>query len=464
MSTAEPLPGELLGAGSFATETLPGDAASLGRAAVRRISRRLLPLLGLGYGVAYIDRLNVSFAALQMNRQLHFSASIYGMGAGLFFLGYAVFEVPSNLLLLRFGARRWLARILFTWGLLAAGMLLVRTPREFYVMRSLLGMAEAGFFPGVIYYLSQWFPPEERARAVSGFYVAYPIGAAVMGGVAGAILRLDGRLGMAGWQWLFLLEGLPALVLGFVFLGQLPDGPADARWLPSPERAWLLDRLATERVAITRSTGGVRDGGWPALLREVRFWQMSVFFLFMLTAGYAYSLSAPAILAHLTGFSPGQVGYLVAGMSLVGAAAMIANARHSDRTGERYLHTAVPFLLMSVGYIAAGLSTAPWVAVPGLALSLIAYTATMGPQWAIPPTFLEGPAAARGIAAMNTVGMVGGFVGPYWMGVIRDHTGSYDRGLLCLAVLTAIAAGIMLEMRRAAARGSALATENQVGA
>jgi ACS family tartrate transporter-like MFS transporter len=384
-----------------------------------------------------------------MNRQLHFSASIYGLGAGLFFLGYSVFEVPSNILLLRFGARRWLARILLTWGALAAAMLLVKTPREFYAMRFLLGMAEAGFFPGVIYYLTQWFPAEERARAVSRFYVAFPLGAAVMGGVAGAILRLDGRLGLAGWQWLFLMEGLPAVVLGGVFLRLLPNGPHDAPWLSEEERAWLENRLSRERVATQTHTApaGDLDGGWPELVREPRFWQMSLFFLFMLTAGYAYTLSAPAILVRVTGWSAGEVGYLMAGFNLLAAAAMIANAHHSDRTGERYLHVAVPFLLMGAGFAACGLSLLPWVAVPALALSTIAYSSTMGPQWAIPPSFLKGKAAARGIAAMNTIGMLGGFLGPYWMGWMKDWTGSYARGVAGLSLLTVAAAAVMLRMR-----------------
>jgi ACS family tartrate transporter-like MFS transporter len=439
MSVIEPLP-----------DLLPAPGEAVGPRAIRKAGLHLLPLLGVGYGIAYVDRLNVSFAALQMNRQLHFSASIYGLGAGLFFLGYAACEVPSNLLLLRYGARRWLARILFTWGLLAAGMLLVKTPREFYLMRFLLGMAEAGFFPGVIYYLTQWFPSGEQARAVSRFYVAFPIGAAVMGAVAGAILRLDGRLGLAGWQWLFLVEGTPAVVLGFVFLRYLPDGPADAPWLTGDERTWLAECLAREHAATALGP----DGGWAALLREPRFWQMSLFFLLMLTSSYAYSLSAPAILVRITGWTAAEVGYATAAMSLLGALAMILNAQHSDRTGERYLHVAVPFLLMAAGYVAGGWTALPWLAVPGLALASIAFTSTMGPQWAIPPSFLQGRAAARGIAAMNTVGMLGGFLGPWWMGRMRDWTGSYARGLLSLALLSLLAAGIMLQMRRRPGRAA----------
>src|SRR5271157_4267486 len=215
------------------------DLAAIGKSAQRKASLRLIPVIGIGYGLAYIDRLNLSFASLQMNQDLHFSASVYGFGAGLFFIGYALCEVPSNLLLLRFGAKRWLARIMFTWGLLAASMMFVRTPLEFNVLRFLLGMAEAGFFPGVIYYLTLWFPARMRARAVSRFYIALPLSSVVMGSLAGWLLGLGGKLGLSGWQWLFLLEGLPPVLFSLVILKMLPDGPADAAWLTKEEKTWL---------------------------------------------------------------------------------------------------------------------------------------------------------------------------------------------------------------------------------
>ena len=256
---------------------------------------RLIPLIALGYGTAYMDRVNISFASLQMNRDLHFSATTYGFGAGLFFLSYAVCEVPSNLLLVRFGARRWLARIMLTWGVLAIAMMFVKTPLQFYVMRFLLGMAEAGFFPGVVFYLMQWFPPEARARAVSGFYISLPLSSVVMGSIAGALLNLQGRLGLAGWQWLFLVEGLPAIILSFVFLLHLPDTPADARWLKPTERQWLLDKIQSDAA----SGGHTHDVG-RALL-DPRVLQIGMLFLCMLGATYAYTFSAPAILQKLTG-------------------------------------------------------------------------------------------------------------------------------------------------------------------
>ena len=211
----------------------------LAESAQRKAALRLLPVIGVGYGLAFMDRINISFASLQMNKDLHFSASVYGFGAGLFFIGYALCEVPSNLLLLRFGARRWLARIMFTWGLLAAAMMFVRTPLEFNVLRFLLGMAEAGFYPGVIYYLTLWFPAQMRARAVSRFYISLPLSSVVMGSVAGWLLGLGGRLGLSGWQWLFLVEGLPTAAFSLVILKMLPDNPARAAWLTADEKAWL---------------------------------------------------------------------------------------------------------------------------------------------------------------------------------------------------------------------------------
>jgi MFS transporter, ACS family, tartrate transporter len=416
---------------------------TLGQRALRKASLRLLPLLGVAYGVAYIDRANVSFAALQMNQALHFSASIYGLGAGLFFLSYALFEVPSNLLLLRYGARRWLARILVSWGLLAMAMLLVRTPTQFYLMRFLLGAAEAGFFPGIIFYLTLWFPAQQRARSISHFYVAFPLASVVMGAVAGALLHLQGRLGLAGWQWLFLLEGLPAVVLGLVFLLRLPDSPATARWLTAEERAWILDRIQQEQQAIARGSAD----SWRVWAREPRFWVMVCFYFCVITATYSYNLSAPAILTQLTHLDPTRIGFLISAASLLGAVAMIANAYHSDRTRERSLHIALPFVLVALGYLLGGLTTQPILGVAALSLSVIAYAATLGIHWTIPSTFLSGRSAASGIATINSIGMLGAFAGPYAMGRARDLTGNYQRGLLLLSLPCLVVIALMLWLR-----------------
>ena len=291
--------------------------------AQRKAAIRLIPVIAIGYCLAYIDRVNISFASLQMNKDLHFSASVYAFGAGLFFIGYALCEVPSNLMLLRFGAKRWLARIMFTWGLLAMAMMFVNTPLEFNVLRFLLGMAEAGFFPGVIYYLTLWFPARMRARAVSRFYIALPLSSVVMGSLAGWLLGLGGKLGLSGWQWLFLLEGLPPVLFSFVILKMLPDSPAHAKWLTPEEKTWLGDQLRAESAGAHL---GHEAGVMQALLSP-KVWLIGLFFFCSLTTSYAYSFSAPAILQGVTGWSVTHVGYLVACFGFAGALAMLLERR-----------------------------------------------------------------------------------------------------------------------------------------
>ncbi len=435
------------------SSTLLAADQSLGRSAVRKASWRLLPLIALGYGMAYMDRVNISFASLQMNRDLHFSPVVYGLGAGLFFVSYAACEIPSNLLLLRFGARRWLARIMVTWGALAVAMMFVRTPVQFYVVRFFLGMAEAGFFPGVVFYLMQWFPPDMRARAVSRFYVSLPLSSVVMGLLAGALLNLQGRLGLAGWQWLFLVEGLPAIALGMVFLFCLPDTPADAAWLEAEEREWLLRQIREDAAA-----GGHTENVGRALLDPV-VWQLGLLSLCMLGCAYAYNFSAPAILMKLTGFSVTNVGFLVAAMNLAAAAGMILNAIHSDRARERYWHVTIPFLVITVGYFIGGTSTLPWLAVPALAAVVISHSALQGPLLSVLPIFLKGRSMAAGIAAINMIGMLGGFIGPYWMGVAREWTGGYQHGLLTLTIPSFAAAAMMLVVGRSSQRQRGAARE-----
>jgi ACS family tartrate transporter-like MFS transporter len=383
-----------------------------------------------------------------MNRDLHFSASVYGFGAGLFFIGYALCEVPSNLMLLRFGAKRWLARIMFTWGLLAAAMLFVRTPLEFNALRFVLGMAEAGFYPGVLYYLTLWFPARMRARAVSRFYIALPLSSVAMGSLAGWLLGLGGKLGLSGWQWLFLLEGLPAAAFSLVILKMLPDKPAKATWLTAEEKAWLDGQLKAdaEKAHLGHSAGVTQ-----ALL-EPKVWMIGAFFLCALTASYAYGFSQPAILQAATGWSVKSVGYMIACFGLAGALGMLLNSAHSDRRGERAWHCIVPCLVMAAGYLTASYAKQPWLVVASLAASFIAFTSMLGPANAVPMQFLAGRAAASGIAAMNTITMFSGFVGPNWMGMMKDHTGSYDAGLRGLAVPCLLAAGTMYALTRSLAR------------
>ena len=420
----------------------PADADAIARSAQRKAGLRLIPVIGIGYGLAYMDRINISFASLQMNRDLHFSASVYGFGAGLFFIGYALCEVPSNLLLLRFGAKRWLARIMFTWGLLATLMMFVRTPLEFNSVRFLLGMAEAGFFPGVIYYLMLWFPARMRARAVSRFYIALPLSSVVMGTLAGWLLGLNGKLGLAGWQWLFLVEGLPAALFSLVILKMLPDSPARAAWLTPEERAWLQSQLKADS---DRAHLGHEAGVLQALLSP-KVWMIGAYFFCALTTSYAYGFSAPAILQGATGWSVTNVGFLVACFGLAGAAGMLVNGAHSDRTGERALHCIVPCTVMAVAFVAASFARTPWVVVAALAVSFISFQSMQGPALAVPTQFLAGRAAAAGIAAMNTITMFSGFVGPFWMGLMKDATGSYQAGLRGLALPCLGAAAVMFAL------------------
>ncbi len=423
--------------------------SNVAASAQRKAALRLLPVISIGYGLAYMDRINISFASLRMNNDLHFSATVYGLGAGLFFIGYALCEVPSNLLLLRFGPRRWLARIMLTWGILAAAMMFVRTPLQFYAVRLLLGVSEAGFFPGVIYYLTLWFPARMRARAVSRFYVALPLSTVVMGALAGWLMSLEGKLGLAGWQWLFLLEGLPAVLFSFVILAALPDGPEKARWLTPDEKSSLKLQLAADQA---HAHLGDEAGVLRALLSP-KVWMIGLFFLSALTCNYGFYFSGPAILQAATGLTIGKVGFLMSCFGLCGAAAMLFGGSSSDRTGDRALHCIVPCCVMATGYFIASYGHPGWLVVLALGVSFSAFMAMQAPALAVPTQFLAGRAAATGIAAMNTITMFSGFIGPYWMGRMKDATGTYNLGLRGLVVPSLIAAAVMFLLTRSLARG-----------
>ena len=428
-----------------------GSGDAIGRSALRKASLRLLPLIGLGYGIAYMDRVNVSFAALQMNQQLHFSQTVFGLGAGLFFVTYAALEIPSNLLLVRFGARRWLARIMFTWGLLSMGMIFVRTPLEFWTMRLLLGAAEAGFFPGIIFYLAQWFPAAERSRAISRFYIAFPLSTTVMGSLAGMLLHFGGHLGLAGWQWLLLAEGLPAAALSVIFLLALPDGPRQAPWLTEGERHWI--EHAVERDGALHAHRSDEVG---RAFRDPRVWLLGGFFLCFYLAAYGYTFTAPSLLERVTGAGATRVGLILAGLGVIGAASMAGNGWHSDRARERFLHVLIPLLVMATGYAVAGSSVRPVVVIPALVILTIGYYAIHGPIWAIGTSFLRGKSAAVGIATVNSIGMIGSFAGPYWMGTMADLTGGYQSGLLTLAAPVLASAALATVIHRYSERRARL--------
>ena len=425
----------------------PAGADDIERTTIATVTWRLIPFLLLLYIIAWLDRVNVGFAALQMNQDLHFSASIYGLGAGIFFIGYALCEIPSNLILVRVGARRWLARIMVTWGALAVAMMWVRSPTSFYVVRFLLGVAEAGFLPGVIYYLSNWYPAAQRARAVSMFMIGIPLAVVVGGPVAGLLLAMNGTFGLAGWQWLFLLEGAPAALLGVVVWFYLPDSPTQARWLTPAQQDWLIEKITQEHIAADTRHGV----GLGRALVHPTVWLLALIMFACQTGSYGLTLWIPQIIKGLSGLSDFEVG-LISAIPYIGAAiGMVAIGASSDRTGERFMHIAAPALLAAIGFAASAFVMAPVPGMIALTIAAIGDLGSRGPFWSLPGRFLTSSASAAGIALINTVGSLGGFVGPYAVGLVKDATGSFTGGLLMLAMLLLVVAIATLWLRSAPA-------------
>jgi ACS family tartrate transporter-like MFS transporter len=326
---------------------------------LQKITLRLIPFLFILYIVAWLDRVNVGFAGLQMNADLGFSSAAFGFGSGVFFLGYCLFEVPSNLVLHRVGARRWISRIMISWGAISAAMMFVRTTPTFYVLRFLLGAAEAGFFPGVVYYLGHWYPEGQRARAIAAFMTAVPVSGVVGGPLSGALLTLNGLFGLAGWQWLFLMEGIPAILLGIIVLVYLTDRPETADWLSSAERDWLVNTLATERS----SRRGSLSIGIFAALTNPTIWHLGIIFLFTAIGFYGYSFWAPLVVKSLMVGSDFGVGLILGAISALTIIAMMLNSAHSDQSDERPLHVAVPLLISGVGFFGCAVLREPILAV-----------------------------------------------------------------------------------------------------
>jgi ACS family tartrate transporter-like MFS transporter len=414
----------------------------------RRLRWRLVPYLLLLYVIAWFDRVNISFAALQMNADLGFSAAVYGLGAGIFFAGYALFEVPSNLILARVGARRWIARIMVTWGLISVAMMFVEGKWSFYALRFTLGVAEAGFLPGILYYLSQWFPKAERARAVSWFMLGIPLSSVFGGPIAGMLLGLDGWHGMQGWQWLFLLEGLPAVIFGVVTWLWLPDSPRDVRWLSAREQEHVSRRVA-EEAAATRAKHGGAGSLWFALTHPT-VWLLCLVLFCCQTGSYGLNLWIPQIVKGVSGQSDLLVGFISAIPYVAAAGAMLYCGFSSDRSGERFLHVAVPSFIGAAGFAASAFLLSPVPGMIALTIAAMGDLCTRGPFWALPSRFLSGSALAAGIALINTVGSLGGFVGPYAVGWIRNATGSFTGGLLFLSALLVIAGIGTMGLRRTA--------------
>jgi len=402
---------------------------SVEASAIRKVGVRLIPFLAVLYFAAFIDRVNISFAAAGMNRDLGFSPYVYGLGAGIFFAGYVLVEAPSNLILHRVGARRWIARIMVTWALVAGAMAFVKSANSFYLVRFLLGVAEAGFFPGVIYYLTQWVPAARRAQLIGLFMTAIPISTALGGPLSSAILGLNGLFGVAGWQWLFLTETVPSLILGIAVLVYLPDRPADAKWLSAEEKAWLARTLEAEGAYRHAKYGS----GVAKLFADPRVPLLCVAYFGVEIGLYGVIFWLPQIL-KAAGAADGAVGSLVAIPYGFAAVAMVWWCRHSDRAKERVWHIAAASLVGSLGLAgSAVLASSPALAVAAITVGAVGTLAILPIFWTLPAATLNGAAAAGGIALINAVGNIGGFVGPFAIGWIKDATGDFTYGLLALA-------------------------------
>jgi ACS family tartrate transporter-like MFS transporter len=415
--------------------------------AIAKAARRLLPFLCLCYAVNFLDRVNVGFAALSMNEDLGFSPSVFGTGAGIFFAGYLLFEVPSNLALQHFGARIWIARIMVSWGIIATAMAFVAGETSFYVMRFLLGVAEAGFFPGIILYLTYWFPARERARIVALFMAAVPIATMIGGPISGAMLEMHGLAGLKGWHWLFVLQGLPAIVLGIVAFFFLDDRPHHADWLSREERHALESTLAAE-------TEATRNVGYTELshaFTRPRVLMLSLVYFCGAIGLYGVSFWLPQVIQTF-GLDPLSIGFLSAIPYLVASIGMIFWSWHSDATGERIWHLALPFLLAAAAFAWAAAGDGLAVTMIALSLATLGIFAAMGPFWSLPPAILTGTGAAAGFALINSIGNVGGLVGPTLIGGMKEASGTFTSALLflsgallagaCLALLFGRVAGM----------------------
>jgi len=431
---------EIAQEGSHATTA--GDQT--GKHLLTRIAWRLLPFLFLLYVVAYLDRINVGFAALQMKDQLGFSDSVYGFGAGIFFVSYFLFQVPSNMVLERVGARLWIGVLMILWGIISASMFLVHSPGSFYTLRFLLGATEAGFFPGVLFYLRAWFPPALPASVIALFMTAGPISGVIGGPISGALLNLEGRRGLAGWQWMFLMEGIPAILLGVIAWFYLVDGPENAGWLTPEEKNWLRQRKASpkNRTAATQTTAS--SVVWWA---SADLWRLVLVDFILNTCTYGVSLWLPSALKNISGLPNLLVGFASAVPNLLAVILMVLVGMHSDRTGERRWHIAFSAFAGSAALFAAGYSNSVVFSVVAFGLALAASSSMAGTFWSLASATLTESNAARAIALINAIGNLGSGFGPYWIGYLRDVTHSFRAGLWSVALAMALAGFTILTVR-----------------
>ena len=412
-------------------------------AVVSKVTKRIIPYIFVCYIVNYLDRFNVSFAALEMQSDLGFSPTVYGLGASMFFIGYVFFEIPSNLIMTRVGARIWIARIMISWGAVSTCMMFVHSSAGFYFLRFLLGAAEAGFFPGMIFYLTHWIPGREKARAFALFLTSTSLAGVFGGPLSGALLKMGGVGGLKGWQWLFLVEGIPAFALGWVTLSYLSDYPKQARWLEPAEREWLSDKMQKENEEKQQSHGFT-------LLRALthpKVWRLCLLYFSIVISFYGVAFWLPQIVKSFSGLGNATVALISAAPYLAASISMVLVANHSDRSGERRWHVALPAFAGCLGLTLSAYflkNNFPLSAFLALCLAASGIWSTLGPFWSMPTAFLSGAAAAGGIALINSVGNLGGFVGPYVVGYVKEATHGFTSGLLVLAATLFVAGALAL--------------------
>lgn len=421
-------------------------ASNLELQVMRKVAWRLMPLVSLAYLINVLDRFNISFAALTMNKALGLSATAYGLGAGAFFWSYVLFQVPANMILGRIGARRWIMIIMFFWGLCSASAALITDATSFVIVRFLLGIAEAGFFPGVAFFMTRWFPARHRGRAMGVFYATGASAGIIGGPIAANLLQLNGFLGLAGWQWIFLAEGLPAIALAIACPLLLRDRPSEATWLQPEECAWLERTLHEEQK--------VAQGGHLPFLKAIVSPTIVLLMLVYLLIGfgvYGKAYFLPLMIKSL-GYTDTAVGYITTIPALVGVIGMVIFSRRSDRTGERVWHLVIPCLLGGAGCLLAGvfLSVNPWLAIAAFSLASFGISGSLPVFWNLPTAFLSATAAAGGIAFINSIGNISGYAAPQMVGLLRDVTGSYEAPMLVVGALVLLAGLLVPVAARAA--------------
>ncbi|HZG60199.1 MAG TPA: MFS transporter [Anoxybacillus sp.] len=421
------------------------NKASLENKVIRKVTLRIIPYIFILYIISFLDRVNIGYAALDMNKDLGLTASTMGLISGIFFFGYLLFEVPSNIFMHRVGASKWIARIMVSWGIVVIATAWAQNEIHLYILRFLLGVAEAGFFPGIILYITYWFRAKEQARAFALFTTALAASNIIGAPVSTWIMDHIQWIGMQGWRWMFVLEGIPAVIFGIITYFYLTDRPNDAKWLSHEEKDWLNAELQKER----ESKLGVEQHSIKQVLKNPRVLHLSLIYFTLVTGLYGIGFWLPTIIKEFSQvLSNTQVGLITMIPYIIGAFAMIWWGRHSDRTGERRLHVAIPPLVGAIGLIGCGMISDPVTSLVFMAIATAGIYSFFGPFWSLPALFLTGSSAAVGIAFINSIGNLGGFLGPYMLGYLKDATGKMQIGLFFLGALLVICSLLVLSIKK----------------